>query len=335
MTKAPWRPGVGTPWAMSLVLPGVLAALIALGSGAHAQDKKLLPLKVGTLKQSSLTDIWVAKQAGIFESNGLDVELIEFRSGNEAIAAQRGGHVDIVLSIPGTAMTANERGFDLVLISQNETAHAQGPDSGALIVLKDSGMSSVSDFAGKTIATSNLHSQRPVGTRVVLKKHGVDPSTMTFLEIPFASLPDALRSHQIDIAASLDPWTTQMRMSDYAKVVSWDYVESLPEQPLGAWFAKREFVEKNADAVARFAKSVHDACDYMNADVARAKQNVAAYTGLDVAVLMDMPLNIWSYRIDPAKWQAVADMMHDSGELQKPHKVDEYLSDIVKPYVIR
>ncbi len=64
----------------------------------------------------------MAKQAGIFESNGLDVELIEFRSGNEAIAAQRGGHVDIVLSIPGTAMTANERGFDLVLISQNETA---------------------------------------------------------------------------------------------------------------------------------------------------------------------------------------------------------------------
>ena len=108
---------------------------------------------------SSLTNVWVAKQAGIFDKNGLDVELIEFRSGNEAIAAQRGGHVDIVLSIPGTAMNANERGFDLELVSQNETAHAQGPDSGALIVLKDSGMNSVADFAGKKIATSNLHSQ--------------------------------------------------------------------------------------------------------------------------------------------------------------------------------
>lgn len=320
-------------WKTTPALAAVLAALI--GTGAGAQEQKLTPLKVGTLKQSSLTDIWVAKQAGIFQNNGLDVELIEFRSGNEAIAAQRGGHVDIVLSIPGTAMTANERGFDLVLVSQNETAHAQGPDSGALVVLEDSGMNSVADFAGKKIATSNLHSQRPVATQVVLRKHGVDPHTMTFLEIPFASLPDALRSHQIDVAASLDPWTTQLRTSDYAKVLAWDYVELIPQQPIGAWFARRDFVAKNREAITRFAKSVRDAAEYMNADVERARRDVAAYTGLDFALLKDMPLNVWSYRIDPAKWQAVADMMHSSGELQKPHKVDEYLSDIVKPYVMR
>ena len=36
-----------------------------------------------------------------------------------------------------------------------------------------------------------------------------------------------------------------------------------------------------------------------------------------------------------AKWQAVADMMHASGELQKAHKADEYLSDIVKPYIVK
>src|SRR5215218_1979494 len=111
-------------------------ALVAFGAGgAIAQQAKL---KVGTLKQAGLTNVWVAKQAGIFERNGLDVDLTEFRSGNEAVAAQRGGHVDLILSIPGTAMNANERGFDLVFIAQNETAKAQGPDSGALVVLKDS-----------------------------------------------------------------------------------------------------------------------------------------------------------------------------------------------------
>ncbi len=58
MTKALSRLGttrrcLRTSRNMSLLFAGVLAALIALGSGAHAQDKKLLPLKVGTLKQSS------------------------------------------------------------------------------------------------------------------------------------------------------------------------------------------------------------------------------------------------------------------------------------------
>jgi NitT/TauT family transport system substrate-binding protein len=310
-----------------------LATLIAFSPSVAAQEKKLLPLKLGLLKQAALTNAWVAKREGIFERNGVDVDLIEFRNGNEAIAAQRGGHVDIVLSILGSAMTANERGFDLVTVMQNELAHKQGPDSGALIVLNDSGMNSVSDFAGKKIAVPSLHSQRPVSTQVVLRKHGVDPSKMVFLEMPTASLGAALRSRQIDIAATLDPWTTELRTSNYAKVLSWDYVEALPEQPLGAWYARRNFVAKNGDAVARFARSIRDAIEYMNADVERAKRNVADYTGLDISFLKDMPLIVWSYEIDPAKWQAVADMMHAAGELQMPHKVGEYLSDVVKPYV--
>lgn len=319
-------------WVAALSILSAAAVLAFGGSSALAQ---LTKLKVGTLKQSALTDVWVAKQAGLFEKNGLDVELIEFRSGNEAIAAQRGGHVDIVLSIPGTAMTANERGFDLVLIAQNETAKKEGPDSGALIVLNDSGIDSVAQLSGKKIALSNLHSQYHVAIQAVLKKYGVDPGKVQFLEVPFASQPDALRSRQIDVAASLDPWTTQLRTSGFAKVLSWDYVESLPEQPIGAWFAKADFVQKNPDTVKRFAGSIHDAIDYMHADADRARRNVAAYTGLDPALLKEMPLNNWSYRIDPAKWQAVADMMHASGELQKPHKADEYLSDIVKPYIVK
>ena len=321
-----------------LLTAAIVTLVLAAGCGrdqAFAQAKALVALKVGTLKQSALTDVWVAKQAGIFERNGLDVELIEFRSGNEAIAAQRGGHVDIVLSIPGTAMTANERGFDLVLIAQNETAKSVGPDSGALIVLDGAGIDSVSDLAAKKIAISNLHSQYHVAVQTVLKQHGVDPAKVTFLELPFASQPDALKSKQIDAAASLDPWTTQLRNSGYAKILSWDYVESIPEQPIGAWYAQAPFVQKNPDTVARFAAAIRDAIEYMNQDADRARRNVAAYTGLDPSITREMPLINWSYRIAPAKWQAVADMMHASGELQNAHKASEYLSDIVTPYVLK
>lgn len=314
-----------------LALPAVLLG----AAGAPSLAQSLPKLRVGTLKMSALTNPWVAQQAGIFQKNGLDVELIEFRSGNEAISAQRGGHCDIVLSIPGTAMTAVERGFDLVLVAQNETAHAAPPDAGALIVLKDSPFKTVADLAGKKFALSNVHSQLQVAVEVVLKKHGVDPAGVTFLEIPFSSHPAALKSKQIDVAVALDPWATQMRTSDYARVLSWDYVESLPEQPIGAWYARSEFVKNNAETVSRFGRAIRDSIDYMNADVERAKQNVAAYTGLKIDFLKDMPLNRWSYRIEPAKWQGVADMMYASGELQRPHKAAEYLSEIVAPYVVK
>jgi NitT/TauT family transport system substrate-binding protein len=312
----------------------MLALALCCGAAA-AQGEKLIPLKVSAFQFSAFTNVWAAKRAGIFAKNGLDVQLIEFRSGNEAIAAQRGGHVDIVLAIPGSAMNANERGFDLVLVAQNETAQQKPPGSGALLVLKDSGIDNVSELAGKTIATSNLHSQYPVSVKTVLMKHGVDPSKVKFIELPFRDEGTALKLKQIDAAASLDPYTTEMRNAGYAKVISWAYIDAIPEQPIGAWWARADFVKKNPDAVARYAKAIRDSIEYMNADADRARRDVADYTRLKLDLIKDMPLNRWSYRIDPAKWQAVADMMHTSGELEKAHKASEYLSDVVQPFLIK
>ena len=104
------------------VVAGLLLGQMSLACTQH----KLSPLKVGVLKMAALTNPWTAKERGMFKKQGLDVTLIEFRTGNEAVAAHRGGSVDIVLSIPGTAMTAVERGFDLLAISQNEVAKARG-----------------------------------------------------------------------------------------------------------------------------------------------------------------------------------------------------------------
>ena len=61
---------------------GLAAALFAAAPAA-AQDQKLAPLKIGVLKMAALTNPWVAKERGIFQKNGIDATLIEFRTGNE------------------------------------------------------------------------------------------------------------------------------------------------------------------------------------------------------------------------------------------------------------
>ena len=319
-------------WTLSIL---AAALMVVIWGGEAFAQAKLAKLRVGTLKQASLTDVWVAKQAGFFEKHGLDVELIEFRTGGEAIAAQRGGHVDVALSIPGTALMAIERGFDLVFISQNETAHAAPPDSGAIIVLKDSPITTLAQLSGKKIAISGTHTQKTVAIQTLLRKVGVEANMFQFVEIPFASHPEVLKSGQVDAVASLDPWTTQMRNSGIGRILAWDYVDSLPEQPIGAWFVRAEFSKKNADSIDRFARAIRDTIEYMRADENRARLNVANYTGLDPALLKQMPLNNWDYRIKPDIWQAMIDMMHQGGELQKPHKAEEYFSDHVKPYIVK
>ncbi len=309
-----------------------LVATMALTGGvAEAADR----VRASLFKIGASTNAWIAKTQGFFDRNNLDVEFIEFRNGNEAITANRGGSVDIIMSIPGTVMVASERGFDLVLLMQNEVARAAGPDAGSIQVLADSPFQKLSDLAGRKLAVSGLHSQMSVSVQTSFEKAGVDWSKMQVMELPFPAMNDALRAKQVDAVAQLDPFTTQLRTSGGGRVLSWLYVDAVPEQPIGAWYATKAYVDKNRDLVNRYVKSLREAIDWLDADEARARRSIAEYTGLDPKLIETMPVIKWSWRIDMDRWQATADMMRKAGELQKPHKADEYISDIARQFVVK
>jgi NitT/TauT family transport system substrate-binding protein len=260
---------------------------------------------------------------------------VEFKSGGEAISAQQSGSVDIVLSIPGTAMSAIERGFDLVAIMQNEIAHDKGPDSGSLQVLATSDLKSLADLKGKKVAVSALRTQQAVATQLVLKRAGLEPKDVQFVEVPYPSQTDALRSKQVDAASPVDPFTTQMIASGVGRVISWVYVEATPLMPLGAWFTKTATIKRNPQAIAAFTQSIKESIDYLNADENRGRDKVVAYTGLKPELVRDMPPVAWDYRVRPDKWQAVSDMMQESGELDKKHKAEDFFSEQIKAYVVK
>jgi NitT/TauT family transport system substrate-binding protein len=316
--------------ASAFILALMFAPFTAYG---QARAAPLKTVKVGTLKIAALTNARLAKKEGFFEKNGLNVQFVEFKSGSEAIFAQRGGDVDIILSIPGTVMVAHERGFDLVAIAQNETAKSVAPDSGALIVAKDSNIRSLKDLEGKKIATSAMRTQQAVAMLTAIKKAGGDVSKVKIVEIPYPSHADVLRSKQVDAVAPLDPFSTQILSSGKGKVLSYYYVETLPEQPLGAWFVKKTWIPGHEDIITAFGKSLRESIDYLVADPVRARKLVAAYTGLDPELVKSMPMINWSYKVDPAKWQGVIQMMREGGELKKDHKAEEYFSEQIKVFI--
>lgn len=304
-------------------------------SDGSAEAKAPVKLKIGVLKIAALADVWVAKQQGIFEKNGIDADLVEFKGGGEAVAAMQSGAVDIILSIPGTAFTAMERGFDMQTIFQNETAKTEAPDSGSMQVLKDSPIAGVKDLKGKKVAVSALHSQNTVAVQQMIKAAGLKLDDVQLLEIPFSSQADALKSKQVDAVVTVDPFTTQLTSSGIGKVIAWPNVETIPGQPLGAWFAKSSFIKNHEDEVTAFTTSLKEAIDYLLADPDRARENVAEYTGLDPALVKEMPMINWDYQVNEANWQAVVDMMVENGEMEKSHQVDEFFADTLGDYMVK
>ncbi|HEY0581076.1 MAG TPA: ABC transporter substrate-binding protein, partial [Chloroflexota bacterium] len=75
---------------------------------------------MGINKIAAVTDIYLAQQLGYFKDEGLEIEMVTGNSGNDLMTALQSGKLDIVLAIPGVAMQAREKGFNVGLVLQNE-----------------------------------------------------------------------------------------------------------------------------------------------------------------------------------------------------------------------
>jgi NitT/TauT family transport system substrate-binding protein len=142
-----------------------------------------------------------------------------------------------------------------------------------------------------------------------------------------------LKSRQVDAVITTEPFTTMLLSSGVGRVLSWHHVEAMPGGPLGVWWAKKTYIDRNPDIVARFNRSIKESIDYMNADAPRARQRIVEFTGLDPNLVKEMPPLRFDYNVRPDKWQHTIDIMIEAKVLEKQHQASEYFSEPLKPYI--
>jgi NitT/TauT family transport system substrate-binding protein len=151
-----------------------LAVFLALGvfgglSPAQAQDKlKKINWGVTSLSASNWIP-WVAKDAKIYEKNGLDVELILVKGSGQTSAALLGGSLfGAPVALP-QLMLADLGGADLINI-----AHTVPGVQSKLLVKPE--IKRPEDLKGKKIATSSIGSLGDFLFKYIIRKHGMDPN---------------------------------------------------------------------------------------------------------------------------------------------------------------
>jgi|SRR5690606_8263140 len=131
---------------MKKLMVSLLAGVVTLAAagGAWAQDQVTLQLKWVT--QAQFAGYFVAKDKGFYEEENLDVEI---KPGGPDIAPEQviaGGGADVITTWMAAALAARERGVPLVNIAQPFKS------SGLLLTcLKETGVESPEDFAGRTL----------------------------------------------------------------------------------------------------------------------------------------------------------------------------------------
>jgi NitT/TauT family transport system substrate-binding protein len=151
----------------------------------------------------------LAEQLGEFKKAGVDVEMVNFKGGSQALTAVLGGSADVVsgyfdhcvnLAAKNQALQAfvvydRFPGFALVV----------APKNGATI-------KSVKDLAGKKVGVSAPGSSTDFFLKYMLSKAGVDPNSIGVVGIGLeATAIAAMEQGSVDAAIMLDPAVTLLQ----------------------------------------------------------------------------------------------------------------------------
>ncbi len=236
------------PWSRKVILIVLAISILGWQLPAMAQNKPLKEIRWGVTSLSASNWIpWLAKDAKIYEKNGLDVELILLKGSGQTSAAILGGSLFAAPVALPTVMLADLSGADLTNI-----AHTVPGVQSKLLVKKS--ITKAEDLKGKKIATSSLGSLGDFLFRYILRKHGLNPDRdVTWLSI--GSPPErlqALASGSIDAADLSYPTDVQALRMGYH--VLYDARKEVV-YPSMSVVTRRKSIVEDRDTVMRMLKS--------------------------------------------------------------------------------
>ncbi len=218
---------------------------------------------------------WVAKESGIFQKNGLDVQLIFFTGGSTAILALVSGDVPITqVSGPGLVSSALA-GSDAVYV-------AAGVTSLNYVLMSRPNIKSPEQLKGGTIAISRFGSATDSIARFALRRIGLTPGKdVTIVQVGSGPARlDATLTGRVSAAVINPPssFIAEKRglniLADVAKM-------GLVFQHTGA-ATTRKYIREHPDVIRRYVKSQVEAVHLIWTDKEITVRTLGKYMGRGV-----------------------------------------------------
>jgi NitT/TauT family transport system substrate-binding protein len=258
----------------------------------------------------------LARELGEYQKAGIDVELINFKGGSQALTAVLGGSADVVSGYYDHCVN---------LAAKNQALEAfvvydRYPGLVLVVSPKNDTIKSIKDLAGKKVGVSAPGSSTDFFLKYLLSKNGVDAGSVGVIGIGLeATAVAAQEQGMVDAAVMLDPAVTllQGKYKDL-KVLSdtrtqHDTLEVFGgEYPGGALYTRSDWIAKNAKEVQGLTNAILATLKWIHSHSAEeilAKMPadmVGADKALYLAALKNtIPMYSTTGRMDPKGAQAV------------------------------
>ncbi|NWG25019.1 MAG: ABC transporter substrate-binding protein [Pseudorhodoplanes sp.] len=239
-------------------VPAILAALVLMTGIASAQK---VTLAIGGASCLCYLPTMLAYELGEYKKAGVDVEMVEFKGGSEALKAVMGGSADVVSGYFDHTVNLAAKGQKL----QSIVVYDRFPGFALVVSPKHTdAIKSIKDLAGKKIGVSAPGSSTDFFLKYILSKNGVDPNSIGVIGVGLgATAVAAMEQGSVEAAIMLDPAVTllqgknkDLRILSDTRTQKDTLAVFGGEYPGGALYTQTEWIEKNPKAAEGLAKAI-------------------------------------------------------------------------------
>ena len=246
----------------------VFLGLSALSIEASAQLTKVTTSYVSD--SAGVLPLWLAKEAGIFARNGLDVQAVRVHAA-VGVMALMSGELQFVLASGPVVVDSALRGSNAVYV-------AGGMSTLDFVLVTRPEIKTSEQLKGGTVGLSAFRGANPTATRFALQKLGLGPKDVSLIVVVGTSERIAsLRLGKIQGTLFSPPQNITAQREGFNPLA--DVAElGLPFVHIGV-ATTRTYIRDNLEIVRRYVKSHIEAIAAMKTDREMAIKTLAKYLG--------------------------------------------------------
>lgn len=232
--------------------------------------------------------LWIAREAGLFEKNGLRADVAYIRSGSTLSQALVAGEIQMAQTGGPAALAAGVAGADLVLVA---VALNTTP-----IVLMGT-VSRMEELKGKAIGVTRYGSNTDISARFALKKFGLQPEKdVALIQLEdYPGIMGGLQSGRIAAGALADPFTDHANKLGYKEIAN---IAALGlEFPFVSVVAKRSYLRDHSDVAQNFVRAYAEAIALYKTNHELAVKVTQKYTGIKDPAILSSTVNFYAPKL--------------------------------------
>jgi NitT/TauT family transport system substrate-binding protein len=245
------------------------------GASAMTSMRLLYPSFAG-----SWATAWIAKEAGYFSDEGLDVELVRVGGSTRMVAALLGGSAPIIQAGAAAAFAATAAGADVVIIGATGTVSP-------FHLMARPDIKQPADLKGKRAGITTFGSTSDQVVRIALKHFNLEPNKDVAL-LSLGAQPEvfaALQSGAIQAGAlsfPLYPKAAKLGMRELVK-----FADLGVEDINGTVITTRSFIAQQRDVALRFLRAFTRGMHRYRTDKQFSKRVLAKYGKITDEEILD------------------------------------------------